>query len=105
MKPVGFDYYRPQALSEAVALLSDMGDEAAILAGGMTTDAEPESRSPARGHRHITHVGAEDHFGTIERGADWRRSDTERRTGLGCHSTGGSAPCNGTALGGPLPDA
>src|SRR5204862_5860098 len=30
------DYYRPQALSEAVALLSDMGDEATILAGGMT---------------------------------------------------------------------
>src|SRR5262249_49476724 len=36
MKPVGFDYYRPQALSEAVALLADKGDEAAILAGGMT---------------------------------------------------------------------
>jgi 2-furoyl-CoA dehydrogenase FAD binding subunit len=36
VKPVAFDYYRPQALSEAVALLSDMGDEAAILAGGMT---------------------------------------------------------------------
>jgi 2-furoyl-CoA dehydrogenase FAD binding subunit len=36
LKPVAFDYYRPQALSEAVALLSDMGDEAAILAGGMT---------------------------------------------------------------------
>ena len=36
MKPVAFDYYRPQALSEAIALLSDMGDEAAILAGGMT---------------------------------------------------------------------
>jgi len=36
VKPVAFDYYRPQALSEAVALLSDMGDEATILAGGMT---------------------------------------------------------------------
>jgi CO/xanthine dehydrogenase FAD-binding subunit len=36
VKPVPFDYYRPQALSEAVALLSDMGDEAALLAGGMT---------------------------------------------------------------------
>jgi len=36
VKPVAFDYYRPQALSEAVALLSDMDDEAAILAGGMT---------------------------------------------------------------------
>jgi len=36
MKPVAFDYYRPEALSEAVTLLADMGDEAAILAGGMT---------------------------------------------------------------------
>jgi 2-furoyl-CoA dehydrogenase FAD binding subunit len=36
MKPVAFDYYRPEALSETVALLADKGDEAAILAGGMT---------------------------------------------------------------------
>src|SRR5262245_15956878 len=36
MKPVGFDYYRPQALSEAVDLLVDKGDEAAIHAGEMT---------------------------------------------------------------------
>ena len=36
VKPVAFDYYRPQGIAEAVALLSDKGDEAAILAGGMT---------------------------------------------------------------------
>src|SRR5262245_23668932 len=36
MKPVAFDYYRPQAVSEVTALLSQKGDEAAILAGGMT---------------------------------------------------------------------
>ena len=36
MKPVAFDYYRPEAVSEAVALLSEKGDEAAVLAGGMT---------------------------------------------------------------------
>src|SRR5262249_44725182 len=36
VKPVAFDYYRPEAVSEALALLSEMGDEAAILAGGMT---------------------------------------------------------------------
>ena len=36
MKPVAFDYYRPEAVSEALALLSEMGDEAAVLAGGMT---------------------------------------------------------------------
>ena len=36
MKPVAFDYYRPEAVSEALALLSEKGEEAAILAGGMT---------------------------------------------------------------------
>lgn len=36
MKPVAFDYYRPEAISEALALLSENGEEAAILAGGMT---------------------------------------------------------------------
>ena len=36
MKPVAFDYYRPEAVSEALALVSEMGDEAAVLAGGMT---------------------------------------------------------------------
>jgi 2-furoyl-CoA dehydrogenase FAD binding subunit len=33
---VAFDYYRPEAISEALALLSENGEEAAILAGGMT---------------------------------------------------------------------
>src|SRR5262249_34406421 len=36
MKPVAFDYYRPEVVSEALALLSEMGHEAAVLAGGMT---------------------------------------------------------------------
>ena len=36
MKPMAFDYYRPEAVSEALALLSEMGHEAAVLAGGMT---------------------------------------------------------------------
>ena len=36
MKPVAFDYYRPEAVSEALALLSEKGEEAAVLAGGMT---------------------------------------------------------------------
>jgi 2-furoyl-CoA dehydrogenase FAD binding subunit len=36
VKPVAFDYYRPEAVSEALALLSEKGEEAAILAGGMT---------------------------------------------------------------------
>lgn len=36
MKPVAFDYHRPQTVPEALALVSDMREEAAILAGGMT---------------------------------------------------------------------
>lgn len=36
MKPVAFDYYRPEAVSEALALLSEKAEEAAVLAGGMT---------------------------------------------------------------------
>ena len=36
MKPMAFDYYRPEAVSEALALLSEMGHDAAVLAGGMT---------------------------------------------------------------------
>ena len=36
MKPVAFDYHRPQTVSEAVALLAEQREEAAVLAGGMT---------------------------------------------------------------------
>jgi 2-furoyl-CoA dehydrogenase FAD binding subunit len=36
LKPVAFDYHRPQTVSEAVALLAEQREEAAVLAGGMT---------------------------------------------------------------------
>ncbi len=36
MKPVAFDYHRPQTVAEAVALLSEKREDAAVLAGGMT---------------------------------------------------------------------
>lgn len=36
MKPVAFDYYRPDAVADAVALLGDLREEASVLAGGMT---------------------------------------------------------------------
>jgi 2-furoyl-CoA dehydrogenase FAD binding subunit len=36
LKPVAFDYHRPETISEAVAILSELRDEAAVLAGGMT---------------------------------------------------------------------
>jgi len=36
MKPVAFDYYRPDTVVDAVALLGDLREEASVLAGGMT---------------------------------------------------------------------
>ncbi|MGA7490633.1 MAG: FAD binding domain-containing protein [Xanthobacteraceae bacterium] len=36
MKPVPFDYHRPQTVAEAVALLFEKREDAAVLAGGMT---------------------------------------------------------------------
>lgn len=36
MKPVAFDYHRPETVAEAIALLSELREEAAVLAGGMT---------------------------------------------------------------------
>jgi 2-furoyl-CoA dehydrogenase FAD binding subunit len=36
VKPVAFDYHRPQSLPEALALVADMREEAMLLAGGMT---------------------------------------------------------------------
>lgn len=36
MKPVAFDYHRPNTVAEAVALLDDMREDADLLAGGMT---------------------------------------------------------------------
>ncbi len=36
MKPVAFDYHRPNTVAEAVALLADMREQADVLAGGMT---------------------------------------------------------------------
>jgi 2-furoyl-CoA dehydrogenase FAD binding subunit len=36
MKPVAFDYYRPATVPEVLALLAEMREEGAVLAGGMT---------------------------------------------------------------------
>lgn len=36
MKPVAFDYARPRTLDEALAVVAEHGDDAAILAGGMS---------------------------------------------------------------------
>ena len=39
MKPVGFEYCRPDTLPEALALLEEFGAEASVLAGGMSLGA------------------------------------------------------------------
>jgi carbon-monoxide dehydrogenase medium subunit len=36
MKPAAFEYHRPDTAADAVALLSELGDEAKILAGGQS---------------------------------------------------------------------
>jgi CO/xanthine dehydrogenase FAD-binding subunit len=36
MKPVAFEYCRPESIAEAVALLAEFGPEASVLAGGMS---------------------------------------------------------------------
>ena len=36
MKPAPFAYHRTHSVGEAVALLADLGDEAKILAGGLS---------------------------------------------------------------------
>lgn len=39
MKPVAFEYCRPESLSETLALLQEFGTEASVLAGGMSLGA------------------------------------------------------------------
>ena len=39
MKPVAFEYCRPETVEEAVALLEEFGPEASVLAGGMSLGA------------------------------------------------------------------
>jgi 2-furoyl-CoA dehydrogenase FAD binding subunit len=36
MKPVPFEYFRPETIAEAAGLLADLREDAAVLAGGMT---------------------------------------------------------------------
>jgi 2-furoyl-CoA dehydrogenase FAD binding subunit len=36
MKPVAFDYHRPETVPEAAALLADLREDAAVMSGGMT---------------------------------------------------------------------
>ena len=35
MKPVAFDYHRPETVPEAAALLAELREDAAVLSGGI----------------------------------------------------------------------
>ena len=39
MKPAPFEYCRPETLDEAVALLAEFGDDALVMAGGLSLGA------------------------------------------------------------------
>src|SRR5512132_4346242 len=67
-------------------------------------DAEPESRSSARGDRHFTYAVLEDYFDEFKGGGHGRWSYTEPRAELGYRRNGDPSPCKGAALGWPFPD-
>src|SRR5258707_11933822 len=104
MKPVAFDYYRPEALSETVALLADKGDEAAILAGGMTLGPMLNLRV-VRPHS-VIDISRIQALKTISvagnvviTGAGLTQSEALRSERVG---TGGAVTCNGPAVGGSM---
>jgi len=83
VKPAPFEYHAPEALSDAVALLHEFGDEAKVLAGG-------QSLVPIMALRlaHFEHVvdlnrvgelrGIERHNGTVRVGAMTRQAEVQR---------------------------
>ena len=50
MLPAGFEYQRPQTLDEALKLLEQLGDEAKVLAGGMSLIPLMKLRFATPGH-------------------------------------------------------
>jgi len=67
-----FDYHRPRSLSEAVALLSSLGADARIIAGG--TDVLPNMKQGLFDPAHVVSVSALEELRGIElvRGSDHR---------------------------------
>lgn len=89
MKPVAFDYHRPETVAEAVALLADLRDDAMPLAGGMTLGPMLNLRlvrpralidiSRLAGLRHIVQDGDKVVTGAAVIQNDALRSDVIRR--------------------------
>ena len=87
MKPAAFDYLRPAGVDEAVAALGEAGDDARILAGGLSLVPMMNLRvvTPAvvvdiGGIAEIREIA--DHGAEIEVGAGVAQADLERWPGL-----------------------
>jgi carbon-monoxide dehydrogenase medium subunit len=65
MKPAPFDYHRPATAPEAVGLLSELGDDAKVLAGGQSLIPLLALRLAA--FEHLVDVGRIDSLRAVER--------------------------------------
>jgi aerobic carbon-monoxide dehydrogenase medium subunit len=88
MLPARFDYHRPDSVDEATALLGQYGDEAKVLAGGMSLIPLMKLRFATPGHivdvnriaglSGIAEDGGRLVVGAVTRHADLERSDVLR---------------------------
>ena len=104
MKPVAFDYYRPEAVAEAVGLLAEHARGGGDPRGrhDARPDAEPQHGSSARRDRHFTHARAQDHFGDVDivvTGAGVVQCDALRvRRHRARRAAAGGWRCHGSAI-------
>jgi CO/xanthine dehydrogenase FAD-binding subunit len=93
MKPAPFEYFAPQTVPEALALLEEHGDEAKILAGGQSLVPMMNLRlvrpgvlidiNRVAGLSYINHSDGQLHIGAMTRHRDVERSPiVERLNGL-----------------------
>ncbi|MBO0873795.1 MAG: xanthine dehydrogenase family protein subunit M [Pseudonocardia sp.] len=88
MKPPAFTYHSPDTLSEALALLEQLGDEAKILAGGQSLVplmnfrlAAPANLIDINGLAELSHVSVD--RGVLRLGALTRHRELERTATIG----------------------
>lgn len=89
MLPARFEYHRPDSLDEALRLLSDLGDDAKVLAGGQSLIPLLKLRLAAPGHlidvnrieglSGITEADGQVRIGALTRHHDLETSDLLRR--------------------------
>ena len=85
MLPARFDYHRPDTLDEALALLAEYGDDAKVLAGGMSLIPLMKLRFASPGHlidinriaelQGVSEGGGILHVKSVTRHAELERSD------------------------------